>query len=440
MSDTQTPSAAVGGPEQGQPPTPVPVSTVATESDQIKEGKYCPMCQLPTHIRREVNRMLRGTPGDPNAVPPVKASWVAPKDISIWLMSQDPQYAISIDTIRSHQYVHLGIRRLYKAQNDFAEPNPNAPPPPTPTPRSAFGEKLGGATNTTLPARPRTKKKAVQAATVAANQQQAQAPVDSTDEAYEAQEVSGEVVESPQVEEDNIDQLALAPRLPNTDVAYAELAVREFSKTHAKLSREIRKRPGMQMTQAEALVLVNGMPQIIQGVLGLRQIYAMGKGGRFGAPEVVDQKRGLKQLLHNDRAVIPGDVPPKDAEPVGKPVPLQEQLAPVPQTLPVGKEGLPEKSPPPPPITLSDLQAPAAPPSSPRPVIEVIVQGPTGGIAPTAEPAPAAKAVGADTSSPVPTQGSGAPAVMAANDAAPGAKVGSGGATVTPIRKWDALT
>ncbi len=434
MSDSEASNKPADSSAQGYTPMPY------VGKKRPYAGQLCSLCTLPEETRNKVNEMLIGTPGDPHATPPVDATWITPKDISIWLLAQSPSYPISVDAIRNHQHKHLGIRRTPTKRTNFV-PTIDSPPP-APVQQRAVNEQVDEPANITLPARAKGQRMGKRPTFKGPKGESTPAKVEEPRESEVVEEVQGEVVESHQSEEDAIDQLALAPRLPNTDLAYAELAVREFAKSHAKLSREIRKRPGMQMSQAEALVLVNGLPQIIQGVQGLRQINAMTKGGRFGAPEVMDQKRGLKQLLNNERAVIPGDVPPKDATPVGKPVPIQDQLAPVAQTLPVGAEGLPQ-APPPPPITLSDLSAPEAPPSSPRPTTP---DAAVAGALPAVEPPPIVLAKVAGDAAPGVaanfTSGTSANA-PSKNDATSGAQVvngGGAGATVTPIKRWDVVT
>lgn len=429
-----------------QKPTGDRVTTpkkVPKRSPMIKD---CKICQSPQDIQAEVKKMLVGTPASPLSNPPVKARWVFPSKVAEWLGKLPTPIFVTTESVRWHQHQHLRIRRdkIVAATKPFVNVAP--PPSPNPAPSSdltASGAKKrhrrGGYTNeppqVALPVerhrepigisqRSGISQRIFSGNAPALEETQLLDPQPTEDASAQGNAAAPtmnpsvvEVVDGTERMEDQLDQLALAPPpQANTDLAYFELAFRENAKTQAHFARQLRKRPDGSLTQAEAYLLVNGSKSLSDALVNYRQAMALVKGGRSGALAVVDQKRGLKGLLHSDRVVIPGDIPPKDAEPVGVPMPLEEQLTPTNQTLPVGDEGIPDKLPLPT-STLSDLSAPIAPASSTRPVMDGVGGGGSGGS--TGEPMQ--KAVG------------------------DGVGEGRVGATVTPIKplkpkSWDSVT
>lgn len=411
--------------------------------------KECQICKAPQDIQAEVKQMLVGTPANPYSNPPTKAKWVTAGAVSVWLSQLPNPIKVSGDSVRWHQHQHLKIRRKKEVRvaQAFAGASP-PPPPPTTSDRTASGAKKryrrGGYVDdlplaTTLPVEKKTAPTGVSprimvdgnAPMLSETKLLDPPPADDAEPSNATTTTVNpavvEVVDGEERVDDKLDQLALAPPpQANTDLAYFEMAFREQAKTQARIAMQIRKRPDGGLTQAEAYLLVNGPKSLSEALVNYRQAMTMTKGGRYGAPAVMDQKRGLKGLLHSDRVVIPGDLPPKDAEPVGVPTPLEEQLAPSNQTLPVGKEGIPDKVPLPSP-TLADLSAHAAPASSPRPVMDG--GGGVGG-AGTNTPEPMQKAVGDG---------------VVGNGGGGGEGEKGGGATVTPIKpitpkRWDSVT
>ena len=423
MSDAQNQNG------QGEPP-------VRKKRGRPPFIKPCKICTAPQDIQAEVKQMLVGTPGNPFANPPTKATWVTPVKVAEWLSSLPTPIPSTAESVRWHQYQHLKLRRPKKVKTKpFVAVVPPAPPTPTaPDERTKSGAKKryrrGGYTDTpphvTLPVGPHhTTITVTERVSTDGNAPPLSdttlldpPPPDDAEQTRAATNVVNVEVVSGGREEEELDRLALAPPpQANTELAYFELAFREQAKAHAHIARQLRKRPDGALTQAEAYLLVNGPKSLSEALVNYRQAVSTGKGGRFGAPVIQDQKRGLKGLLRSERTVIPGDLPPPNAEPVGVPTPLEEQVAATTQSLPVGREGIPDKVDLPSP-SLSDLPSPSAPASSPRPVI--IDAGPAGE-APT-RPEPMQKAVGDDV-------------------------VGEerGGATVTPIKpitpkKWDSVT
>ncbi len=430
MSDEQKPSN--GG--ANTPKKPV------KRSPAIKD---CKICEAPQDIQAEVKQMLIGTPANPFANPPTKAKWVPAPAIAEWLSKLPTPIKVSTDSIRWHQHQHLKIRRKREVRTvkPFTNPPLSPPPPPPSGDRTASGAKKryrrGGYADevpqVTLPVERKNEPTGINqrimvdgnAPMLSETKLLDPPPADDAEPANTTNTTVNpamvEVVDGTERMEDKLDQLALAPPpQANTDLAYVELAIRENAKAQAQFAMQIRKRTDGSLTQAEAYLLVNGPKSLSESLVNYRQAMSMTKGGRSGALATVDQKRGLKGLLHSDRTVIPGDIPPKDAEPVGVPTPLEEQLAPSNQTLPVGNEGIPDKVPLPSP-TLADLSAPAAPASSPRPVMAG-----DGGVA------------GGDLGMAEPTQ-------KAVGDGVVGVvEERGGGATVTPIKpiapkKWDSV-
>jgi hypothetical protein len=358
--------------------------------------KDCPICGAPLDIQAEVKRMLVGTPANPLANPPVKAVWVSPHKVAEWLGQLPKPILVSRHSVQWHQHQHLKIRRERLIE---VKPFTNNAPPPPPTSSSeltASGAKKrhrrggyeDGPPNIPLPVERRREPVGIARRVMSEGNAPAldetglldpQPPEDAPSQGNAAAPTVNpsvvEVVDGTERMEDQLDQLALAPPpQANSDFAYFELAFRENAKAQAHFARQLRKRPDGSLTQAEAYLLVNGSKSLSEALLNLRQAATMMRGGRSGALAVVDQKRGLKGLLNSDRVVIPGDIPPKDAEPVGVPMPLEEQLTPTNQTLPVGDEGIPDKLPLPP-STLSDLSAPMAPASSTRPMVDGVGGG-----------------------------------------------------------------
>ena len=426
MGDEHTPAhVATKGSADAQPQPLVPQK--ARRKIRRKHHFKCAVCILPPDILEEAQKMLIGSPGDPNAIPPVPASWTPPTQVSKWLLCRNPPHDISIDSIRYHMREHMGFSRGNKKAQNFVPVLTATPPPPTPFTQVSHVQSADKPVDFSLPLKQdgqRQGKRPRQPRLEGPNQPpllERTKILDPDEGPVEPDARDVEVMDGPRLEEDKLDRLALAPTLPNSDLLCIEFAIREGAKTYAKLARDIRKRTDGRLSQQEAVLLTTGLPNLTSALASYRQTMAMVKGGRFGAPEVMDQKRGLKGLLQKDKAIIPGDVPPKNAEPIGVPTPTEEQLAPIASTLPFEPDALPE-SPPVPTFTLSDLPSPAAPASSPRPMA---VEGMDGH-----GTAPMAKAVGdSATSGATP------------NPLASGVVVGDGGAgaTVTPIKKWDAV-
>lgn len=433
MGDQQTskpskPATPKDGAVEGQPQTSVLADDHPPKKTRIppappKGGnpRKCAVCALPPEILEKVNEMLIGTPGDPNGNPPEPATWTMPNDLSKWLMSCDPPHIATVDSIRYHQHAHL---KIYRSAKSAPKAAPSSLPPIPPT-SSKFlnGHKLDQAPNVTLPAKS-TGQPPVKIERKRPTIPKKQPPPLEQTNLLNEDDVGDEgveVVDGPQREEDRLDQMVLEPTLPNSDLACVEFAIREGAKFFGKFARNLRKRTDGRLSQQEAVIFTTFLPNLTNALASYRQTLAMSKGGRYGAPEIMDQKRGLKSLLQKERTVLPHDMPPKDAEPVGVPIPIEEQLAPVvTSTLPFDADALPE-SPPVPTFSLSDLPSPAAPDSSSRPVTS------DGGSTAMVH---VAKAVGDSVG------GGGGE-----NPLAPGGQKGDGGtgATVTPIKKWDAV-
>jgi hypothetical protein len=419
--------------------------SAAETSSTLGEGvprtskKICRICDpaFPADLREQIRVMIVGTPADPTANPPRAAQWVSPVDIAAWLKGRTPPVLVTPAIVKWHQIHHLRV--IHQNKRTDAEKAADAvrlQAPPKLVRTSAARNKEAA------PAKMPGK---VKQAIINAKRDDplGQAPPLDDDELFDAQTLEldqgpclelmetgerSEVLDGPAVEDAKLERTALAPSMPNSDLMYLEAVLRENAKTQMSLAIEIRKRPDKKLSQQEALLLISGPAQLVAATAQYRQILAASKGGRFGAPEMMDQKRGLKNLLNSDKTIIPGDVPPPNAEPVGVPIPASEQLATPNATLPVGAEGLPERPSPPPPLpsfTLSDLSSPAAPPSSPRPAVGVDSVA--------AETVPMSQAVGAGV------QSGASPSNTNVVASAPKTGEGKVGATVTPIKKWDGV-